>query len=640
MNETKFFSEGKFYAGCNYWASHAGMFMWSDWRPEVVAADFEQMKEFGLKVLRVFPLWNDFQPIKSFTGCYGRHIEYGIDEIPLADSPSGRAGVSEEMMKRFRFLADQAADKNMKLAVGLLTGWMSGRFFVPPALEKLNVITDPVALMWEVRFVKYFVNEFKDHPAIAAWDLGNECNCMGEAKSRAEAWNWASSIVNAIRAVDNSRPVLSGMHSLGLSGDKKWNICDQSELCDMLTTHPYPRFTPNCDLDPVNTIRNGLHATAESRYYGDVGNCPCMVEEIGTLAPMICNDKTKADYVRTSLFSSWAHDCISFLWWCAYDQDHLSNAPYDWNVVERELGLFKNDRKPKEVACVMRDFSKFLEKIPTLPKRSREAVCILSEGQVQWDAAYGAFILAKQAGFDIEFQYVSQNLKESDFYMMPSVAGGSSMPLHRWLALLDKIRKGATLYLSIDDCLLSGFDETFGLQAISREKRTADVTFSIDSIENVSFKCSSSFRLNLETLGAKVLGTEEDGNPLFSVYEYGKGKIYLLTVPLESCVAVTAGVLHKDGALPYWKIYERMAVEFTMKRILEKSHPMLGITEHEINKNERIAVLINYSPEKIKSDLKISAKWKITEIVYGSKPEDASVSIAANDAVVLKLAAL
>lgn len=640
MKKASFFGEGKFYTGCNYWASHAGIFMWSDWRPEIVKADFEQMNEYGLKAVRLFPLWNDFQPITNHLSCAGAHVECRMGEEPLPDTPAGRAGISEEMMKRFKFVADQAAENNIKLLVGLLTGWMSGRLFAPPAIEHLNLHTDPVALMWEVRFVKYFVNEFKDHPAIAAWDLGNECNCMGKVESRAEAWYWTSSIANAIRSVDNSRPVLSGMHSIGLANNKNWNICDQSELCDMLTTHPYPRFTPNCDLDPVNTIKNGLHATAESRYYGDVGNCPCMVEEVGTLAPMICNEKTKADYVRTALFSSWAHDCISFLWWCTYDQDHLSRTPYDWNAIERELGLFKNDRKPKEVAHVMKAFSEFLEKVPLLPKRHTEAVCILSEGQEHWDAAYGSFILAKQAGFDIEFQYVSQELKDSDFYMMPSVAGGSSMPRHRWLALLEKIRNGAALYLSLDNALLSGFEETFGLQSVSREKRTAPVEFSLGPIENTVFNCQSSFRLNLVSAGAEVLGAESDGNPLFTVYKYGKGKIYFLTVPVETYIAVTPGVLHKSDAQPYWKIYEHIASEFTTGRVLSKSHPMLGITEHELNKKERIAVLINYSPEKMDSPLGLASGWKISEVLYGKHPNGNSVSIAPNDAIVLKLSSL
>ncbi len=47
---------GSFVVGCNYWASHAGTQMWSDWQPEIVEADLRQLAEGGLQVLRVFPL--------------------------------------------------------------------------------------------------------------------------------------------------------------------------------------------------------------------------------------------------------------------------------------------------------------------------------------------------------------------------------------------------------------------------------------------------------------------------------------------------------------------------------------------------------------------------------------------------------
>ena len=42
---------GKYVIGCNYWASHAGTNMWSDWRPDVLEADLKQMSEDGIQVI-------------------------------------------------------------------------------------------------------------------------------------------------------------------------------------------------------------------------------------------------------------------------------------------------------------------------------------------------------------------------------------------------------------------------------------------------------------------------------------------------------------------------------------------------------------------------------------------------------------
>ena len=41
-------SEGTFVFGANYWVSHAGTRMWSDWDESVVEDDFRRFKENGL----------------------------------------------------------------------------------------------------------------------------------------------------------------------------------------------------------------------------------------------------------------------------------------------------------------------------------------------------------------------------------------------------------------------------------------------------------------------------------------------------------------------------------------------------------------------------------------------------------------
>ena len=60
-----------------------------------------------------------------------------------------------------------------------------------------------------------------------------------------QAYVWAATIANAIRAADPTRPVVSGC---GLSPGA-WRITDQAELTDLLCTPPLPIFTPHCDQD-------------------------------------------------------------------------------------------------------------------------------------------------------------------------------------------------------------------------------------------------------------------------------------------------------------------------------------------------------------------------------------------------------
>lgn len=627
-------SPGSFVVGCNYWASHAGTRMWTDWQPTEVDADLRQLAGAGLQVLRVFPLWPDFQPLALLRGGAGRPYEYRMGEDPLLDTEAGRAGVSEQALARFAEFADLAEKHSLKLIVGLLTGWMSGRLFVPPALEGLNVLTDPVAIQWETRFARCFVRRFKHHPAIVAWDLGNECNVMAQVPNPEAAWSWVSAITNAIRVEDSTRPVVSGMHGGGLD---TWSPAMLGELTDLLTTHPYPFWTEHCDQDPVNTMRTILHSTAESRLYADWGGRPCIAEELGTLGPMLASDAVAADFVRACLFSLWAHDCQGLLWWCAYDQELLPHAPYDWNTCERELGLIRSDRTLKPVIHELGRFRRFIESLPVeklpaaaLPAHPREAVCLLSQGQDQWGVAYSAFILARQAGFELEFQQGEQPLKEAELYLAPSVRGINVISRRRWLPLLERVRAGATLYLSIDDALLSGFQQTFGLEMQARSRRAEPrVDFSVDGLGN--FSVPTSFRLDLLPTGAAVLGAEPDGNPAFTRFALGRGEVYLLTSPIERALADWPGAF--QGPQAFWQIYRMIAGKATRGRVVRKTQPMLGVTEHPLSENERVVVAVNYSPALLEETFALAKGWQVSGAWRGSV-EGARLTIPPNDAAV------
>ena len=102
----KIFDSGKFFTGCNYWASHAGTNMWSDWRPDVVEADFARLADAKVGVLRIFPLWSDFQPLRIHRGGGGFEREYRLREEPLPHTEAGQAGLDEVMLERFIVMVD------------------------------------------------------------------------------------------------------------------------------------------------------------------------------------------------------------------------------------------------------------------------------------------------------------------------------------------------------------------------------------------------------------------------------------------------------------------------------------------------------------------------------------------------------
>ena len=630
---------GKYVIGCNYWASHAGTNMWSDWRPDVLEADLKQMSEDGIQVIRVFPVWPDFQPIYQFYRGKGALREVRFKDGPLSLDGPGKDGVSIEALGHFRQFADMAEKHNIKLIVGLVTGWMSGRLLVPQALEGKNILTDPTSIMWQVKLVRNMVHEFKNHPAVLAWDLGNECNEMAGVENYQAAYVWTASITNAIKAEDKTRPVVSGMHSLTSDCKANWRIQDQAELTDLLTTHPYPFWTPYTNQDPANTIRTIMLSSAETRFYGDIGGKPCLVEETGIMGPMEANELNKSKFLRSILFNNWANDCEGLLWWCAYDQNQLDFPPYEWSSVERDLGMYRTDRSAKPVVSEFRNFRKFIDKLPfqTLPQRRKEAVCILSDGQDQWAVAYSSFILAKQAGLEIEFQHANQPLKDAPLYLLPCIKGTSPMSRTDWLNILEKVNNGAILYVSYDQGFLSHFIEPAGIEITTSQNRTGQASFISNNESIKSFSLESPRKLNINPTTAKVLAHENDANPVFTVNKYGKGKIYFLAIPLEMNLTLKPGTF-TESSPEFWKIYETIGAEIINKnRIVTKADPFVGITEHDLSVNEKVIILVNFSPNDKDITLSIKSGWKVDKAFYGNLPVKSNVKIMGNDACVLLL---
>lgn len=594
----------KFMLGANYWASHAGVDMWRDWKPEVVEKDLQLLASHGITALRVFPNWRDFQPVEPVFG--GGHA---LREYRLYgnDRPENPYYLDEVMLDRFAQFCKIAERNGMKLIVGLITGWMSGRLFIPAVLYDKNIYTDPTAQFFQQLFIKGFVERMKEEKSIYAWDLGNECNCMQGAESREAAYSWSAMIVNAIKACDQTRPIVSGMHGLELEGI--WNIQDQAAVTDILTTHPYPFWVEHCQITPLNDFRTLMHATAQTQYYATVGKKPCLVEELGSMGPMNCSEEIAADFLKVNLWSNWANGTPGVFWWCAHEQSLLTATPYDWNMCERELGMTDVNLQPKPVLKQMKTFSEEMAALNLeLPPRESDAVCILSQEQDHWGVAYMSYLLAKQAGLTIDFAYCEQELPESRLYFLPS-AHVSVMTKRSYDALKKKVYDGSTLYISTRDGIFTEFEEFTGFKVETGCKAGKTGTISWNNLE-LAYKKPHQFKLQAQR--AEVFAVDEEGNPMFGAASYGKGKVYFLNFPMEEMLLTE----EKGFSEEYYRFYEAAAEEVLKSRCLSKSNPYVGMTLHD-GEEEKIAVFVNYSGEVQDAGISFGEAVENVRPIYG-----------------------
>ncbi len=631
--------EAGFLTGCNYWASNAGCFMWSQWDEKIVEKDFSLLAQNGLKTLRVFPLWSDFQPLRVLYGEFGQPREIRCRENPLSHDPCGQARVAPEMVQRFEILCRLAEKHKIDLTVMILTGWMSGRQFKPEPLQALNTFTDPFSLMWQVRFVSFFVSHFRDFPAIAAWGLGNESNIMSDCPNREAAYSWTALIANTIRKHDPNRPVISGMHGLTVSDpNNPWKIADQGEHCDIVTTHPYSLFVPHCDYDSLASLRSTFHPAAESTLYSDISGKPCMSEEIGDLGRSMVSEDLAKMYLDTILRSCWANDNLGCLWWTAFQFDHLEKAPYDWTEFEKDLGLFHSDFSPKPALKSYLQFHDILAELPgdaaKLPPRRRDAVCLLSHGQDHWATALGAFILSKQAGFDLQFCAPEAPIPQSDLYLLPSISGLSPLTAGQRKQLLENIENGADLYISCRDALAAPFTQMAGLEIQTRKVRTShptiiledqnlELTFPMDSNALVSVReggiqTGHDYELTLKPTTAQVLAWDKESKPAFTVNQLGNGRVFFLNVGMEILLTSTPGCFEAD-APHFHALYRIFAEKILSKRLIRKPMDLkdLDITEHPLSSDNILCVAVNHSFEKKEIQIQCTQAYKNIRFLHG-----------------------
>ena len=629
--------DGKFITGTNYWASDVGIKMWENFNEETIKNDLEILSKNGIKLLRVFPTWSFFQPIEEMVGYQGyvRGITTDGGETLLFDIDES-AGINPIAIERFEKFLNIAEEHEIKIIPSLITGWMSESIFAPRALQNKNLITDPFALKWEVRFCRYFVKYFYKHKIIIAWDLGNECNCMGRVNNPSEAWLWTATISNAIRSVDSTRPVISGMHSLGLKGEKSWTYYDQAENCDILTTHSYASPENKTDLVPGDSFKAVLMPAIETKIYRDISRKPCFIEEAGTYGEMYMDEETTAVYSYNSIINTWAHGCNAYLWWLGFDQGELRYIPYGYNNRASNYGLFKSDYKPKKILDKIKKFNRFLAdfKYKTLPPAIVDGVCIFTPNTSSVAMGSTVFNLAQQAGINLNFAYVTDTIPEAPLYIMPSIKS-NSIGVNALDSLMRKVENGAVLYVSASTGILRNFVKDFGIRIVEmiEFQNNYDKCVFSHNTEEFQLDMPLSKKTKIDLVGAKAIAWTSDGYPVFMQCDYGKGKLFLLLSGFEEWLFNQPYAFEKG----YHKIYSIIVKSIDKKQKLYSDNDFVTVTEHLLENGNRIVVAVNNQSKDIETFL---GKADLKLVHYGtvySKNNEIYALLDANDMVVFEI---
>ena len=625
------FFDRPFFTGINYWDSVNATKMWQNFDENIIEADMKAMKAAGIDSLRIFPLWSDFQPLMGGNTSNGVY-EMQFDGEELPDTEAGRAGVSEKMCCRFECFCELAEKYGFALIVGLITGQMSfGGFYPPVFAGSKNAMSDPTMCKWQLKYVKYFVSRMKTQKAIVGWDLGNEVENIANDISPDAFHFWCASIANAIKAADPTRPVISGFGTGGLVSGQA-NALEVGEYCDINTYHPYDFVRMK---DPINTMRNVLNPSYRARIKEDISGIPTFIQECGSIGYMCCSYETEAEFYRAAVLSCLAEDCHGFMWWCAFDQGHLTFAPYNWNNIGSQYGFFKSDRGEKPIVEENRYVRQFIDSIPNgLPKLIQDICVLLPRECDKENRIYRtSYLLAKQAGLDAKFAYALKSIPDSELYVLPCSLGHQSITKIRWNELLQKVRGGARLMMTLSEGMFREIPETFGVKIDCRYDRPNHSEIITDS--GLNLPVDSEFVYDITPTTARALATDRNGRPVLFENDYGEGKTYLCILPFERYVAERSGNFFEEDAPEYYRLYELVANGIKSKKISTINSRFVCRTEHIVNENERYIFVINYARSEQSVKLDIYDGWHI-ETVCGRQWNNGYVTLRGNDGILLK----
>ena len=354
--------EGQFILGINYWPRDRGTAWWREFDSSAVERDFSLLSEYRFDIVRIFLLWEEFQPKQS--------------------------GISTEALNRLVEAAEIAGEMRLELLPTFFTGHMMGINWLPPWMleggegdEKFPVFSQgdvqKAAIrnyyaereIWEAQklLIREVTSALQGHPAIWGWDLGNEPSNMVWPPSKDMARAWVEEMVTELKRRDEVLPVTLGFHQEDLEEDRFLGPDEVARFCDLVSIHISPRHTQWSDgpLDAKVPLFLGLM----TRWLADkdiiVGGLGLPTDPLHGLladsdgealgAVRLTSEEEQAQYLRDALELLRNHGFAGAMARCFsdYDPSLWSKPPFDRRVHERFFGLFRWDGSPKPAADVM-----------------------------------------------------------------------------------------------------------------------------------------------------------------------------------------------------------------------------------------------------------------------------------------------
>jgi hypothetical protein len=230
----------------------------------------------------------------------GAGLEYGSQEMLAASGGNSfRTWRTDNGRESGRQLLDRALKNHLYVTMGL---------DVARERQGFNY-DDPDAVARQLAEIKDQVLEFKDHPALLMWDIGNELNLSAK---NPKVWDAVNDISKMIHQIDPNHPTTTSL--AGISKDLVAQIKQHAPDLDLLCVQSYADIV-NLPRELHQSGWDGPYVVSE---WGATGHWECGTTRWG--APIEDDSSVKANLYHTRYDTAIAPDtrnCLGsyvFLW--------------------------------------------------------------------------------------------------------------------------------------------------------------------------------------------------------------------------------------------------------------------------------------------------------------------------------------
>ncbi|HTV93155.1 MAG TPA: hypothetical protein VMG98_10600 [Verrucomicrobiae bacterium] len=347
-----------FLLGVNYWPRRSAMYMWERFDVGEIREDMVRIKGLGLDLVRFFLRWDDFQP------------------APNRMDPA--------MLRRFDTMMQTIADAGLRAMPTLFCGHMSGVNWLPAWSLDPNTphgrfrtvahgtispygigdfYADPALLEAQELFARTVGERARNHPALYAWDLGNEFSNLREPKAPQDAAAWSARLTRALTETSGAI-VTGGTHGEDVERDRHLRPSSVAGPWAIATMHGYSVYAgfarDRLDTEVVPFYAQLIQSfTGKPLLFSEFGNpaCPRGEQTIGSFECL--DDDEMAAYAYTVLVRLHAIGTIGAMWWCWSDYVNALRAvpPFDKAPHELSFGMIRADGSERPVARLLGQFA-------------------------------------------------------------------------------------------------------------------------------------------------------------------------------------------------------------------------------------------------------------------------------------------